>query len=164
MMNIYVYTMNKYTSPKEVRFVAGNGNSGGIIAFKLSEKEFDKKIEEYKSGVYDGTVPTPCPSDFYTFLGYSTEDMRELIGYRDNATSAYSNRAKAAKKMLDWCKNQLVTHPAWSGKNLTKAIFLLKQDWGDGQTYRDQDAKATGPAQVNIKFGGDDKRAARARK
>ncbi len=68
--------------------MAGNQNSGGIIAFKLSEKEFERKISEYTQGAADGTIPAPCPSDWYVFIDQDLESMRELMSYRGNKESA----------------------------------------------------------------------------
>ena len=145
--------------------MAGNENSGGIIRFKLSEKKFEEKINAYKNGTADGTIPAPCPSDWYVFIDQDLESMRELMRYRANKESAYYNRAWMAKRMLDWCRNQLNVHPFWSTSGAKiKAMMLLKQDWGDGEQYREQDAKSSGPSTVKVVFGGNDPRAKKAAK
>lgn len=136
-----------------------------ILDFNLSDKEFEKYIESYKNMVKTGEIENPCPSDWYAFIGFNIDQMRELYGKDDGSVNRYKARARAAKKMLDWCRNQLVVHPYWCGKNAVKSMYLLKQDWGDGVKWTDDSktGKASG-APVVLQFGGSDKRAGKAAK
>ena len=75
---------------------------------------------------------------------------------------AYYDRAVALKRMMTWVRGQLASGKGWTGQNQSRAIFLLKQDHGDGVRYTDADAKQTGPVEVKISFGGSDSRSKRA--
>lgn len=136
-----------------------------FIDFDMSEKELEKAIESYKNKVKEGEIETPCPSDWYAFIGFNIDQMRELYVRGLEDKNRYSVRALAAKKMLDWCRNQLVVHPYWCGKNAVKSMYLLKQDWGDGVKWTDdaRQAKASG-SPVVLQFGGNDKRSGKASK
>jgi hypothetical protein len=66
--------------------------------------------------------------------------------------------------MMTWVRGQLSSGKGWNGQNQSRAIFLMKQDHGDGVRYTDQDAKSTGPVEVKISFGGNDPRSKKAGK
>jgi hypothetical protein len=66
--------------------------------------------------------------------------------------------------MATWVRGQYMSAPGWNGQLTSRAIFALKQDIGDGVKWSDQDTKQTGPVEVRISFGGQDKRAKDAAK
>lgn len=141
--------------------MAGNSNSGNVLAFKLSEKELETKLNTYKTAVESGEIPRASWANLCAYLGYTETEVGEVIA-RDQVNSAYYSRAVALKRALTWVRGQLASGNGWSGQNQSRAIFLLKQDHGDGIRYSDQDAKQTGPIEVKVSFGGSDSRAKKA--
>lgn len=141
--------------------MAGNSNSGNVLAFKLSEKELETKLNTYKTAVESGEIPRASWANLCAYLGYTEIEVGEVIA-RDQVNSAYYSRAVALKRALTWVRGQLASGNGWSGQNQSRAIFLLKQDHGDGIRYSDQDAKQTGPIEVKVSFGGSDSRAKKA--
>lgn len=144
--------------------MAGNQDSGRVLAFKLSDKELDQKIEEYKSLVDAEEIPRASWANFCAFLGYTEAEVAEVVTRGIEVKGAYYERAVALKRMMTWVRGQLSSGKGWNGQNQSRAIFLMKQDHGDGVRYTDQDAKNTGPVEVKISFGGNDPRAKKAGK
>ena len=143
-------------------FVAGNAGSGNVLAFKMSEKELDDAILEYKSKVDGEEIPRASWANFCAYLGYTEAEVAEVISRGMEVKGAYYDRAVALKRMMTWVRGQLASGKGWNGQNQSRAIFLLKQDHGDGVRYTDADAKQTGPVEVKISFGGSDSRSKRA--
>lgn len=143
--------------------MAGNGNSGRILAFKLSEKELEQAISQYKADLEEGKFPRASWPHFCSMLGYTEAEVVKVIEQGDEVKGAYYERAQMLKRMITWIRGQMLSGAGWSGQNQTKAIFALKQDMGDGNRYGDSDAKS-GPVEVKISFGGSDPRAKKASK
>jgi hypothetical protein len=144
--------------------MAGNQDSGRVLAFKLSDKELDQKIEEYKGLVNAEEIPRASWANFCAFLGYTEAEVAEVVTRGIEVKGAYYERAVSLKRMMTWVRGQLSSGKGWNGQNQSRAIFLMKQDHGDGVRYTDQDAKNTGPVDVKISFGGADPRAKKAGK
>lgn len=144
--------------------MAGNQDSGRVLAFKLSDKELDRKIEEYKGLVNAEEIPRASWANFCAFLGYTEAEVAEVVTRGIEVKGAYYERAVSLKRMMTWVRGQLSSGKGWNGQNQSRAIFLMKQDHGDGVRYTDQDAKNTGPVEVKISFGGADPRAKKAGK
>lgn len=148
--------------------MAGNQNSGQKLAFSIPDARLDEMIDEYKRRVDQEEIPRASWANFCAYLGYTEKEVAEVVakGSEDsNTAGAYYKRAIALKRMMTWVRGQLSSGKGWNGQNQSRAIFLMKQDHGDGVRYSDQDAKAAnGPAKVVINFGGDDPRAKRASK
>jgi hypothetical protein len=148
--------------------MAGNQNSGQKLAFSIPDAKLDQMIEEYKNKVDQEVIPRASWANFCAYLGYTEKEVAEVVakGSEDsNTAGAYYKRAIALKRMMTWMRGQLSSGKGWNGQNQARAIFLMKQDHGDGIRYSDQDAKAAnGPAKVVINFGGDDPRAKKASK
>lgn len=144
--------------------MAGNQDSGRVLAFKLSDKELDKKIEEYKGLVNAEEIPRASWANFCAFLGYTEAEVAEVVTRGIEVKGAYYERAVSLKRMMTWVRGQLSSGKGWNGQNQSRAIFLMKQDHGDGVRYTDQDAKNTGPVDVRISFGGGDPRSKKAGK
>lgn len=135
-----------------------------MLAFKLSDKELDRKIEEYKGLVNAEEIPRASWANFCAFLGYTEAEVAEVVTRGIEVKGAYYERAVSLKRMMTWVRGQLSSGKGWNGQNQSRAIFLMKQDHGDGVRYTDQDAKNTGPVEVKISFGGNDQRAKKAGK
>lgn len=144
--------------------MAGNQDSGRVLAFKLGDKELDRKIEEYKGLVNAEEIPRASWANFCAFLGYTEAEVAEVVTRGIEVKGAYYERAVSLKRMMTWVRGQLSSGKGWNGQNQSRAIFLMKQDHGDGVRYTDQDAKNTGPVEVKISFGGADPRAKKAGK
>jgi hypothetical protein len=144
--------------------MAGNQDSGRVLAFKLSDKELDRKIEEYKGLVNAEEIPRASWANFCAFLGYTEAEVAEVVTRGIEVKGAYYERAVSLKRMMTWVRGQLSSGKGWNGQNQSRAIFLMKQDHGDGVRYTDQDAKNTGPVEVKISFGGNDPRSKKAGK
>ena len=147
--------------------MAGNTNSGQKLAFTIPDKQLEDMIQQYKDLVASEVIARASWPNFCAFLGYTEKEVREVIykgSENSNTAGAYYKRAIMLKRMATWVRGQLSSGKGWNGQNQSRAIFLMKQDVGDGTRYSDQDAKQTGPAVVNISFGGDDPRAKKAGK
>lgn len=144
--------------------MAGNSNSGRNPTFHLSEKELDAKISQYKKDLNDGVFARASWPHFAAYLDSTEQDLARVIEAGAEKSSAYNGRAEALKKMATWVRGQYMSAPGWNGQLTSRAIFALKQDIGDGVKWSDQDTKQTGPVDVRISFGGDDKRAKDAAK
>lgn len=144
--------------------MAGNSNSGRNPTFHLSEKELDAKISQYKKDLTDGVFARASWPHFAAYLDSTEQDLARVIEAGAEKSSAYNGRAEALKKMATWVRGQYMSAPGWNGQLTSRAIFALKQDIGDGVKWSDQDTKQTGPVDVRISFGGDDKRAKDAAK
>ena len=144
--------------------MAGNGNSGRIATFHLSEEKLESKIEQYKKDLQDGKFARASWPHFAAYLDSTEADLARVIEQGADRVSAYYQRAEMLKKMATWVRGQYMSAPGWNGQLTSRAIFALKQDIGDGVKWTDQDAKQTGPVDVKIFFGGDDPRAKKASK
>lgn len=144
--------------------MAGNQDSGRVLAFKLSEKELNEKIMEYKQLVDSEQIPRASWANFCAFLGYTEAEVAEVVTRGEEVKGAYWERAVALKRMMTWVRGQLSSGRGWNGQNQSRAIFLMKQDHGDGVRYSDADDKPKGPLEVRVTFGGNDPRAKKASK
>ena len=147
--------------------MAGTATSGNVLAFRISEKELDKLINQYKQDLNDGKFPRASWPHFCAYLGYTEKEVEEVIKRGEEVKGAYYERAVLLKRMMTWIRGEMLSGHGWSGQNQTKAIFALQQDHGDGIKYennRNVKADLSGPATVNINFGGSDKRAKKAGK
>lgn len=144
--------------------MAGNQDSGRVLAFRLSEKQLEKQIAQYKQDLAEGKFPRPSWPHFCARLGYTEAEVAEVIHRGVEIKGAYYERAVMLQRMLTWVRGEMLSGPGWSGQNQTKAIYALKQDHGDGVRYTDGNSKPTGPSRINIRFGGSDKRASKASK
>lgn len=145
--------------------MAGNQQSGRVLAFRMGEKELVRKIEEYKQKTENGEIELPAWPSFCAFLGYTEDDVDEVMENGFSVRGAYYERAVALKNAAQWCQAQLTSNPNWGGRNAAKAIFLLKQGLGRMRKYTDYDKKnGNEPIEVKISFGGPDPRAKKASK
>lgn len=59
--------------------MAGNQDSGRVLAFKLSEKQLEKAIAQYKQDLADGKFPRPSWPHLCARLGYTESEVAEVI-------------------------------------------------------------------------------------
>ena len=144
--------------------MAGNENSGRNVYFSMAEKDLIKHIERYKKDVETGAIARASWPHFCASLDCTEQEVADVMALAESNTSAYKGRGKILKKMATWVRGQYMSAPGWNGQLTSRAIFALKQDIGDGVKWSDQDTKQTGPVEVRISFGGQDKRAKDAAK
>jgi hypothetical protein len=73
--------------------VAGNSNSGKSIAFRMSEKELEKKIQKFRDEYGDGQHGMVSWPLFCDFIGYSIDEVAECYQKGRSGENAYSGRA-----------------------------------------------------------------------
>ena len=112
--------------------MAGNQDSGRVLAFRLSDKELEKRIDEYKAMVDAEQIPRASWANFCAYLGYTEAEVAEVVTRGEEVKGAYYDRAVALKRMMTWVRGQLSSGKGWNGQNQSRAIFLMKQDHGDG--------------------------------
>ena len=144
--------------------MAGNQDSGRVLAFKLSEKQLETEIAKYKKDLEAGAFERASWPHFCARLGYTEEEVAEVIKRGLEVRGAYYERAVLLQRHLTWMRGEMLSGKGWGGQNQTKAIYALKQDYGDGIRYTDGNSKPTGPSRIKIQFGGSDKRAGKASK
>lgn len=90
--------MEYYKARKSYGFggvlVAGNGNSGNVIAFRLSEAQLEKKIREFRDEYGEGQHGMVTWALFCDFLGYSELEVAECYQKGKEGKNAYSGRAR----------------------------------------------------------------------
>lgn len=144
--------------------MAGNEKSGRNPTFPHSEETLRRKIDQYKQDVENGVITRASWPHFVASLDCTEKDVADVMALEDTPQSAYKVRARMLKKMLTWCRGQMLSAPGWNGQMTARAIFALKQDMGDGVKYTDKDDGKTGPVEIRVSFGGDDPRAKNASK
>lgn len=144
--------------------MAGNQRSGRVLAFRMSDRQLQNAIRQYKADLADGKFPRASWPHFCASLGYTESEVAEVIKRGSDGPGAYTERAIMLQRMLTWMRGELLTSAGWGGQNQTKAIYALKQDHGDGIRYTDGNSKPTGPSRINIRFGGSDARGKKASK
>jgi hypothetical protein len=144
--------------------VAGNQDSGRVLAFKLTEKQLQNAIKAYKADLEAGAFERASWPHFCARLGYTEEEVGEVIKRGLEVRGAYYDRAILLQRHLTWMRGEMLSGKGWGGQNQTKAIYALKQDYGDGVWYRDGQSKPSGPNRIKIQFGGGDPRGKKASK
>ena len=134
--------------------MAGNEKSGNVIAFRMTENELIKKIEQFRQEFGSGQKGMVTWERFCAFLGYSVEEVKECYERGREKGSAYSGRSKLLEKFHTECKAMMV-------ETCDKAAALNKLVGRD--LLRDDD-KGSNEKTFLIIFGNGDKRAEDARK
>lgn len=78
--------------------MAGNSNSGKSIAFRMSEKELEKKIQRFRDEYGEGQHGMVSWPLFCDFIGYSLEEVAECYQKGKASDNAYSGRAVLLEK------------------------------------------------------------------
>lgn len=134
--------------------MAGNEKSGNVIAFRTSESELVKKIDEFRQEYSDGAHGMVTWERFCAFLGYSVEEVKECYQRGKERGSAYSGRSKLIEKFYTECQALMLET---CGQNRALAGKLAERD-----LIRDKD-KQNNEKTFRIEFGGGDPRAEKAR-
>ena len=136
---------------------------GNALAFDLSDSELSERIASYKKGVEMGDYECASWPHFCAFLGFTEEEVSEVLERGEIPESLYRNRATQLKRMATWVRGQMLSGKGWSGAKQSLAAFALKQDFG-GASYSDGRGNAQcGKQTLNILFG-DDEMSSRAGK
>ena len=140
--------------------------STGIIAFKMTDKELESAINQYKTDLNDGKFERASWPHFCAFLGYTEDEVREVVDRATDCSSVYWKRAVMLRRMSTWVRGQLLSGPGWSGQNQSRAVFALQQPMADGSRYANFRSSTDGNAAPSmvVSFGGGDDRARKARK
>ena len=146
--------------------MAGNSGSGNVLTFKMSEKELEAAINKYKADLEEGVFPRASWPHFCARLGYTEQEVSEVIKRGEEVKGAYYDRAVMLKRVLTWIRGEMLSGAGWGGQSQTKAIFALQQDYGDGMKYENNRGSGTGNGTVKIQvgFGGADPRGKKAGK
>ena len=134
--------------------MAGNEKSGNVIAFRMTESELERKMEEFRNAFGDGSRGMVTWERFCAFLGYSVEEVKECYQRGREKGSAYSGRSRLLEKFLTECKAMMVETCDTAAK-LNKLI--------DVDPLRDKDVQSNEKV-FEIRFAVGDKRSEQARK
>lgn len=134
--------------------LAGNEKSGNVIAFRMTESELSRAIDNFRDEYGTGDRGMVTWERFCAFLGYSMEEVKECYQRGRERGSAYSGRSKLIEKFYTECQALMLET---CGQNRALAGKLAERD-----LIHDKD-KQSGDKTFRIEFGGGDKRAEKAR-
>lgn len=137
---------------------------------KLSNSELVKACAEYVRLVEADTIKRADFWGFCAWVGEDAEDIKLIIRYGGRAVpdgdpadehikrvreaAKYKDAGEALRRLSTYIRSQYNISPAWSGASTAKALFLQRQDWGDGGALTDKASdKITGD--ITIKLVGD---------
>ena len=83
--------------------MAGNVNSGNVIAFRMSESELKKAIDSFRDQFADGSKGMVTWPRFCAFLGYSVEEVTECYKRGREQKNAYNGRADLLERFQTEC-------------------------------------------------------------
>ena len=129
--------------------MAGNSNSGKSIAFRMSEKELENKIQKFRDECGEGQRGMVTWPLFCDFLGYSEQEVRECYLRGKEGDNAYSGRAR----LLEMFRTAI--------KGMTMATCNKQQQLATKEAQTDYLAppgQENAPPEVRIVFGGGDDR------
>lgn len=129
--------------------MAGNANSGFGIAFRLSDSQLERKIDEFRKTYSDGSKGIVTWSLFCMFLGYSEDEVRECYLRGKAGKNAYNVRADLLEKFHTECK-ALTCTTANKQQALAKHLISIDNLAPPGT----QEA----PPEIKVMFGGGDGR------
>lgn len=129
--------------------MAGNSNSGKSIAFRMSEKELEQKIQKFRDEYSEGQHGMVTWPQFCDFLGYSEREVMECYVRGKEGDNAYSGRARLLEMFRTAVKGMTM-------KTCNKQQQLATKE---AQTdYLSPPGQEDGPPVVRIVFGGGDDR------
>lgn len=135
--------------------MAGNKNSGYLIAFRLSEKELEKKMEAFKREYGEGQHGMVTWELFCSYLGYSVKEVRECYQRGKAKKCAYTERALMLDKYYTDIRAMMF---ATSSRQQSLAKHLASTNL----LAPEEDQKEVQQQQIVIVFGGTDPRAKEA--
>lgn len=124
--------------------MAGNGNSGTSIPFRMSEAVLEKKIKEFRALYEDGSRGMVSWPLFCAFLGYSEDDVAECYQRGSASNCAYTGRAVLLKAFRTECK-------ALTLRTCDKQQQLAKDEVR--MDYLNPVADGTGDRSIHVLFG-----------
>lgn len=146
--------------------MAGNTSSGNVLVFRMTEDQLSQAIEKYKTDLENGKFQRASWPHFCARLGYTEQEVQDVIKRGDEVKGAYYERAQMLKRMLTWIRGEMLSGAGWGGQSQTKAIFALQQDYGDGMQYVNNRGTGIGGGNIRVElgFGGGDPRGKKAGK
>ena len=146
--------------------MAGNTSSGNVLVFRMTEEQLEKAIDQYKIDLENGKFQRASWPHFCARLGYTEQEVQDVIKRGDEVKGAYYERAQMLKRMLTWIRGEMLSGAGWGGQSQTKAIFALQQDYGDGMQYVNNRGNGVGGGNIRVElgFGGGDPRGKKAGK
>lgn len=131
--------------------MAGNSNSGKSIAFRMSEKELEKKIKQFREEYSEGQHGMVSWPQFCDFIGYSVDEVAECYQVGKAKDCAYSGRAALLERFYTAVKGMTLTT---CNKQQTLAQKENERDYLNPQ----KDGKETGTTFLSVfGFPGDDR-------
>ena len=134
-----------------------------IAGCDLTDEELNDKIARYKTMTEAGAIELPSWSDFVSRAGMTEAVCAEVMERgAEGPYSAYYNRARALGDFWQWCRGQYISNPAWSATaaRCQKALAMYRMTPGGDERARPAAAGAkSGPSELVITFGANDKRA-----
>lgn len=125
--------------------MAGNANSGNGIAFRLSEKQLQEKMEKFRKEFGKGQNGMVTWELFCGFLGYSVDEVRECVARGEERQCAYTERGKMLRRFYDEVRAMMFVT---ADQRQTLATNLAKVNLLDPP-----EAKDNSPRQIVVMFG-----------
>lgn len=123
--------------------MAGNGNSGTSIPFRMSEADLKKAIDKYRAMYKDGGNGPATWYGFCASIGYSEADVAECYQRGREGNNAYTGRARLLEVFATEIKDLAIrTCP-----NKQLATALSTQD------YLSPKVDGSKPPEVRCTFG-----------
>ena len=106
--------------------MAGNGNSGNVIAFRLSYEELLSKWNEFREEYGDGSKGIVTFPVFCDYIDTSIETIRECYWKGQTEKNAYSTRSMLIEKIATAIKGLCARTGKGQQSVVTKEI---EKDW-----------------------------------
>lgn len=135
--------------------LAGNEKSGNVIAFRLSDNQLKKAIDDFRDEYGDGSKGIVTWERFCAYLGYSIDQVRECYTRGKSKVNAYSGRAEQLEVFYTECR-AMMFETCGKHQSLAKTLAAVNHLLPEGQEQA--------PPEIVISFGGSDKRAMEAMK
>lgn len=122
--------------------------------------DLERKTNEYKELFGDKPDCRPSWAHYAAYLGTDEKKLEEVSDLGRIVTSAYYKHSQLLIKFSTWLRGQIISGPGWADENATVKRLLLEQRYGDNNPYSSGGSsnKKGGKKDINIRFGGSDKR------
>lgn len=132
-----MYCKEKVQSLEVFPVMADTLRGPKVIAFRLSDAQLKRKIEEFRQEYGTGKHGMVTWERFCTFLGYSVADVRECYQRgmdQSRGKNAYYDRAKTIEAFYDECKAMMfeTAHRQQQSANKRAMVNHLAPDPEDG--------------------------------
>ena len=119
--------------------------------YNYSEKQLADMINQYFQRLEDDPARKGGPSDLLAAMKMDMEMAKNLC---NEPPFGYKKHSLLLKEAAVRLRAHLETSPAWANGNSSKAIFTLKQQLWDGQSYVDkQETTNNTNAKIQVVFG-----------